>query len=173
MLITTPRVIRRALALGAGTLSLLALSAAGAMSPTPSWASAAAAARTRHAQAAAQALTVNERSNLRLVSHHSGVLYEQGSSSGTPGGRLTVQIKISYTQASITFVAYPSGGTLSGRGQASFYAEGSIAHFNGSVAITHGTGRYASASASRLHIEGTFQRRTYAMSLAVSGKMGT
>jgi hypothetical protein len=124
------------------------------------------------ARAASRSISVNEHAQVRLVSHHSGVLYEQGSFAGTPGGGLSVWIRLSYTEASITFTSTPSGGTLSGGGHASFYAEGLIAHFSGSVAINHGTGRY-SGSAGALRISGTFQRKTYAMSLTVVGKLNT
>jgi hypothetical protein len=120
---------------------------------------------------AARALSVNETAQLHLVSHHRGILNEEGKSAGTPGGLLRVSLKISYTEATITFTQSPSGGTLSGEGKASFYARGSIAHFTGSVSITRGTGRYAHASAKSLHIQGTFQRSNYALSLKVNGKM--
>lgn len=125
------------------------------------------------ARAASRSISVNEHAEVRLISHHSGVLYERGSFAGTPGGGLSVEIRLSYTEARITFTSTPKGGTLSGSGRASFYAEGSIAHFNGSVAINHGTGHYAGASAGALHISGTFQRKTYAMSLTVVGKLST
>lgn len=125
------------------------------------------------AHSASRSISVNEHAQLRLISHHAGLLYEQGTFSGTPGGGLSVQIRISYTQASISFSSTPSGGTLSGSGHASFYAEGPIAHFEGSVAVTHGSGRYARASAPTLRISGLFQRKTYAMSLTVLGKMST
>jgi hypothetical protein len=122
---------------------------------------------------AARQISVNETSHLRLVTHHgTQVLNEQGSSSGTPGGSLNVHISISYTQATISFTAYPSGGTLSGRGEASFYARGAIAHFQGTVSVTHGTGKYSHASARSLHIEGTLEReRNYALNLKVTGSM--
>lgn len=120
---------------------------------------------------AARAQSVNETAQLRLVSHHRGILNEQGQTAGTPGGLLRVSLTISYTEATITFTQSPSGGTLSGGGKASFYARGSIAHFTGSVSITRGTGRYAHASAKSLHIQGTFQRSNYALSLKVNGKM--
>ena len=84
-----------------------------------------------------------------------------------------MQIRISYTQSSISFSSTPSGGTVSGSGRVSFYAEGAIAHFSGSVAVTHGTGRYSGASAKALQISGVFQRKSYATSLTVRGWMST
>jgi hypothetical protein len=132
-----------------------------------------AAGRADSAHTASRSIYVNEHAQLRLISHHSGLLYEQGTFSGTPGGAVSVQIRISYTQSSISFSTTPSGGTVSGSGHASVYAEGAIAHFSGSVAVTHGTGRYSGASASALHISGLFQRKTYATSLTVRGEMST
>lgn len=126
----------------------------------------------RHAFAA-RTLYVNETSHLSLVSHHgTQVLNEHGSSSGAPGGALTIHVDIAYTQATITFTAYPSGGTLSGQGEATYYAEGPLAHFTGNVKVTHGSGRYAHASASNLKIEGKLERnRNYALYVRVTGQM--
>ena len=124
-----------------------------------------------HAHAySAHTISISERANLRLVAHHSGVLYEQGPTSGTPGGTLAVRIRISYAKASISFAAYPSGGSVVGSGQASVYAEGSHAHFAGVVSVTHGTGRFANATGT-LHIEGASNRSTYAISLNVVGQL--
>jgi hypothetical protein len=122
---------------------------------------------------AARQISVNETSHLHLVSHHgTQVLNEQGSSTGTPGGSLTIHVNIAYTQATITFTAYPNGGVLSGQGEATYYAEGSVAHFTGTVRVTHGSGRYAHASASNLRIQGKIERNhNYALYVKVTGQM--
>jgi hypothetical protein len=151
------------------TLQIGAVVVAGGLALAALWAPAAGQADTAHT--ASRSIYVNEHAQLRLISHHSGLLYEQGTFSGTPGGNVSVQIRISYTQSSISFSSTPSGGTVSGSGRTSFYAEGTIAHFSGSVAVTHGSGRYSRASAPALHISGIFQRKTYAISLTVQGKM--
>ena len=126
---------------------------------------------TAHFAGHHRTITVNESTHLRLISHHSGLLYERGTFSGTPGGGIAVQIQISYTKSKIWFSSTPSGGAVSGSGWASFYAQGPVAHFRGSVAVNHGTGRYSGAQARTLSISGTIQRNTFAISLTVRGQM--
>jgi hypothetical protein len=121
------------------------------------------------AYTASRSIPVNERAQLRLNSRHSMLLYESGTFAGAPGGGISVQIELSYTQVKIWFSSTPHGGAISGSGHASFYAEGPVARFSGTVAVTHGTGHYAGASASALHISGALQRNTYAISLNVWG----
>jgi hypothetical protein len=127
-------------------------------------------AHSRHV-AHRRTIVVNEHTHLRLTSSHSGMLYERGIFSGTPGGGIAVRIQISYTKSKIWFSSTPSGGAVSGSGWASFYAEGPVAHFSGSVAVKNGTGRYSGARASALRISGTIQRNTDAISLTVRGQM--
>jgi hypothetical protein len=116
-------------------------------------------------------VAVHERAHLRLIRKHSGLLYEHGVFSGTPGGSITVQIRVSYTKSKLWFRYKPPGGAVSGSGWASFYAEGPVAHFRGSVAVNQGTGRYSGARAQSLHIAGTIQRHTFAISLTVLGSI--
>jgi hypothetical protein len=120
---------------------------------------------------AAQELSVSEVAHLHLVSHHQGLLNEEGVGSGTFHCPLTVSFRISYTTASISYGICRDGGSFSGSGKASFYTSATSAHFEGTVSITHGTGRYAHASTSGLRVSGTFQRSNYALSLTVSGNM--
>jgi hypothetical protein len=123
------------------------------------------------AYTASRSIPVNERAQLRLNRRRAMMLYESGTFAGTPGGSISVQIELSYTQVKIWFSSTPRGGALSGSGHAAFYAEGPIARFSGTVAVTHGTGSYAGARASALHISGALQRKTYAISLGVWGTM--
>jgi len=120
---------------------------------------------------AAREFTFNETAHLHLVSHYRGLLREEGSATGTYNCPIAISLHTSYTTATIWFSMCRSGGYFSGSGSASFYATGSLVHFKGSVSITHGTGRYAHASAAGLGIRGTFQRRNYALSVRVSGRM--
>lgn len=121
---------------------------------------------------AAQTVAVNERVATRLTSHKgTTVLNEQGQGSGTFKCSLTLQIKISYTSATISFLCALTSGTLSGSGSTSFVVAGDVSHFNGTIAITHGTGKYSHASARSLHIQGTLQRSNYSLSATVAGSM--
>jgi hypothetical protein len=120
----------------------------------------------------AQTITVNERVVTHLTSHHgTSILNEQGQGSGTFKCFLTLQIKISYTNATISFLCNLSGGSMTGSGSTSFIVAGSISHFNGAITITHGTGRYSHASARSLHIQGILQRNSYSLSATVAGSM--
>lgn len=123
----------------------------------------------------ASQLSVNETANLRLISHHRGLLVEEGNSSGTPGGRLTIRVNVSYehtTRAALSFTAYPRGGTVSGQGEVPFYASGPLAHFSGTLHSVHGSGRYAHASTRGISIKGTVQRtHNYAISVRITGTL--
>jgi hypothetical protein len=78
-------------------------------------------------------------------------------------------IHLAYTSAAVTFTAYPSGGSLSGSGTESYYVAGHTGYFKGTMKITHGIGRYAHASGS-LHIAGRIERRSYAVSVEITGR---
>jgi hypothetical protein len=121
---------------------------------------------------AARAILVNETLHALPIGHHSPTEYsDRGRGSGTFNCPLTVHVNISYTNTTFTFVCSPKGGTLKGRGEASFYVAGQIAHFRGSLWVTQGTGQYAHASNTRLAMTGSLQRHTYALSAIITGKM--
>jgi hypothetical protein len=120
---------------------------------------------------AAREVNLHETGSLHLVSHHNEVLVEQGSGSGTFSGHITVRLTLAYTQASVRFTAYTSGGTIVGTGEGSTFAEGHVAHFKGTASITGGTGKYAHASARGIKLSGTLVKKTYAFSVDVEGKM--
>jgi hypothetical protein len=118
-------------------------------------------------------LSVNETANLKLIRHHTGLLIEEGSSSGTPGGRLEIRVSVSYehtTHAAISFTAHPSGGTVTGQGEVPFYASGALAHFSGTLHSLRGSGRYTHAATHGIAIQGTVQRtHNYAISVKITG----
>lgn len=124
---------------------------------------------------AARQISVNETARLILLSHHKGLLIEEGNSSGTPGGKLNIHVNVSYehtTRAALSFTAYPSGGTVSGQGEVPFYASGALAHFSGTLHSIRGGGRYAHASTRGISIQGTVQRtHNYAISVKISGAL--
>jgi hypothetical protein len=128
----------------------------------------------KRAEASAAGTTsVNETLQASLISHKGSTsLYERGHSYGTLSGPITVQISIAGdTEATISFTCNTSTGTISGRGITSYASAGPAARFNGSLRITHGTGRYAHASTTGLRIQGTLKRHSYALSARVTGTL--
>jgi hypothetical protein len=121
----------------------------------------------------ARTLSVNETIQASLVSHKgSTALNERGRCSGTLSGSLTIQIGIAGdTEATISFTCNTSAGAISGRGITSYASAGPAARFNGTLRVTHGTGRYAHASTTGLRIQGTLKRHTYALSARVTGTL--
>lgn len=128
-------------------------------------------ARPRPVATAARTLNLVESGNLHLVAHHNEILTEKGSGSGTLSGNIMVRLDLSYSEATVSFTAYPPGGTIVGHGEGSIYAQGHTARFNGTASITGGTGKYAHASSSSIKMTGTLQRKTYAFSVRVEGRM--
>ncbi len=128
---------------------------------------------TRHPSAtAARTLYVSDTATLHLQSHQgTQILNEQGQAHGTLSGSLNIKIVLSYTQATVTFLANPSGGSLSGHGVESYYVAGGNGHFQGTMAITHGTGRYAHASAPSINLSGTIKRKHYEVLVKISGTL--
>ena len=119
---------------------------------------------------AARTLSVHESIQAHLVSHRgTTVLNEQGRGSGTFSCPMVIALKITYTQATVTFTCSTSKGAISGRGVTAYYAAGHTAHFSGAVAVTSGSGSYAHASGS-VHIAGTLTRGSYSLSATVTGK---
>lgn len=147
-----------------GPLACAALITAGTASNTI--------ASPRMVAAVSRALSVKESVTAALVNHKGATnLNERGHGSGTFRCPLTIQIAISYTRATITFTCATDQGVLSGRGTTAFYASGHQAHFNGDLVVTKGTGRYAHAKASKLHIVGTLVRGSYALRASVTGTL--
>jgi hypothetical protein len=126
----------------------------------------------QHRAATARTTYLNETADLHLVAHQgTQILHEEGQASGTLRGRLTTVLNIAYTQATVTFTARSSGGTLTGHGVESYYVSGKNGHFSGRMTITGGTGRYAHASASALQTTGLIKRAHYELLMTVNGKL--
>jgi hypothetical protein len=122
----------------------------------------------------AKHVTMNGTVRAHLLQHHGGTeLSEAGTLTGTYSCPLTVGINIAYTQATITFVCRASGGTFSGHGTTSYYAAGHLAHFEGALSITSGSGKFAHVSSQGLRIKGTLIRHSYALTASVAGGMTT
>jgi hypothetical protein len=128
----------------------------------------------RHPLTAIAAHTVS----VREAVHASEVISRQGNSFVNERGRGTgtfncpaqVQVRISYTNGSIDLTCLTGSGSLSGGGKLSYFTSGATATFTGTLAIMHGTGKYAHARG-RLHVEGSMVRKTFALSATVDGPM--
>jgi hypothetical protein len=121
---------------------------------------------------ASRTLTLNESGRLHLTSKQGFTLNEQGSASGTITGSIYIHLHLSSTSKVTAEVSiYPSGGSLSGNGSATYRVEGAYAVFTGTLAITRGSGKYAHARASALRFTGTIQRRGDAVTVRLSGPL--
>jgi hypothetical protein len=121
---------------------------------------------------ASRTLALNESGRLHLTSKQGFTLNEQGSASGTITGSIYIHLHLTSTNKVTAEVSiYPSGGSLSGNGSATYRVEGAFAVFTGTLAITRGSGKYAHARASALRFTGTIQRRGDAVTVRLSGPL--
>jgi hypothetical protein len=121
---------------------------------------------------AARTVTLNETGHLRLTSSKGLTLNEKGTASGTIRGSIYIHLNVSSSNRVTAEVSiYPKGGSLSGRGSASYHVSGANALFNGTLAISRGSGSYAHAHATGLRFTGTIQRKTDAVTVHVSGPL--
>jgi hypothetical protein len=147
----------------AASVSLVALSASGMLAPNVPQARAAVA-------NGARALSLNENGSLHLTSKSGFTLNEQGLASGTVKGRIYVHLSIvSSSRVTAELSIYPSGGSITARGSASYHEESTSAHFSGSISIERGTGGYAHARGSGLSFSGDIQRSNDAVTVHVAG----
>jgi hypothetical protein len=118
---------------------------------------------------AAHTIAVSDTTHMHMITHQHEVITEEGHATGNLSGNLAIRLTLAYTQASVTFVAHPSGGTIVGRGEGAYYVQGNTAHFVGTASITGGTGKYAHVSGNGIHIAGTLQRTTFAFLVQFAG----
>jgi hypothetical protein len=111
---------------------------------------------------AARTLHLDESASLHLVKKSGPILNERGSATGTLPGSVTARFDTSNgakVTGSVTF--HPrGGGTLTVNIVGFPQSLGTIARVSGSLAVRHGTGRYARAVGSG-SFTGTVNRRTY------------
>ncbi len=145
------------------TVSLAASLASGTLALSTSQARAAVASDAR-------VLSLDENGSLHLTSKNGFTLNEQGLASGTVRGKIYVHLSIvSSSRVTAELNIYPSGGSITARGSASYHKERTRAIFSGSISIERGTGSYAHARGSGLSFSGTIARSNDAVTVHVAG----
>ena len=120
----------------------------------------------------ARAVSLNESGSLHLTSKRGFTLNETGSATGTIRGAIYIHLHlVSNSRVTSEVNIYPSGGSLSGSGSASYQVNGGYASFAGSLSITRGTGSYGHAHAANLRFTGTIQRRNDSVAVRLSGTL--
>jgi hypothetical protein len=127
---------------------------------------------TRSIARASRTISLNESGRLQLTSKSGFTLNERGSASGTITGSIYIHLHlVSSSKVTAEVSIFPSNGSLSGTGSASYHVNGGTAAFSGTLAITRGTGKYAHARASSLAFTGTIQRRNDAVTVRLTGSL--
>jgi hypothetical protein len=118
---------------------------------------------------AAGIVDATDTAHLHYVHSSGSLLFEEGSASGTLPGSMHVNCNVGAT-VTASFTIYTRGGTIKGRGSATPHGSGTYESFAGSLVATGGTGRYAHAHG-RAGLYGLFDRRTYALTVQITGKL--
>jgi hypothetical protein len=118
----------------------------------------------------ARVLSLDESGSLHLTSKHGFTLNEQGRASGTVRGVIYVHLTIvSSRRVTAELNIYPSGGSITAVGSASYHKEATNARFAGSMSIERGSGSFAHARGSDLSFSGAIQRSNDAVTVHVAG----
>jgi hypothetical protein len=121
----------------------------------------------------ARTISLSETAYLHPTSMPTLTINEEGSASGTIKGTIYIHLHLTSSRDGVTAEVniYPHGGSLSGHGSASYQVEGADAVFSGKLSITQGSGSYAQARATSLRFTGSIQRRTYDVTVRLSGPL--
>lgn len=118
----------------------------------------------------ARTLNVTDVAHLHLVGTSGELLEEEGNATGALPGKIKARFDVS-TSITGSFVFYPrGGGSITGHGSAQLHSTGTYSSFGGTMAVNHGTGRYAHARG-RGALYGIMSRRTNAMTVQTTGKL--
>lgn len=117
----------------------------------------------------ARTLKVTDAASLRYIKHTGSQLLEEGSAKGDLPGSMRANCTLGATFTA-SFTINTHGGTITGHGTATPHGAGLDEHFSGTLTITGGTGSYTHAHG-HAGLSGTFNRRTYAITLQTSGSL--
>jgi hypothetical protein len=111
-----------------------------------------------------------ENAQLHLTKEGEATLIERGQTTGTFNAPVSSALTLSPGHVTAVFTIYPrGGGSISGKGQASYVVRGSIGYYGGSLEITRGTGAYRHASGKGVGISGTINHLNFNLSVKVHG----
>jgi hypothetical protein len=120
---------------------------------------------------AARTLSATDEAHLHYVQHKSSGshLFEEGTAHGTLPGSMRADCDLGATFTA-SFTIYTQGGTITGHGTATPHGSGVYESFAGTLTVTGGTGRYAHAHG-QAGLYGSFNRRTYALTVQTTGSL--
>jgi hypothetical protein len=119
----------------------------------------------------ARALKATDEAHMSYIKHKSTSthLFEEGNAHGTLPGSMRAYCTLGATFAA-SFTIYTNGGTINGRGTATPHGGGIYESFAGTLTVVGGSGRYTHAHG-HAGLYGTFNRRTYAMTVQTTGSL--
>lgn len=108
---------------------------------------------------------------MHYVKHRSSStrLFEEGTAHGTLPGSMRAYCSLG-AKFTASFTIYTNGGSISGHGTATPHGGGLYESFAGTLTVTGGTGRYTHAHG-HAGLYGTFNRRTYALTVQTTGSL--
>ncbi len=117
----------------------------------------------------ARTLQASDTAKLRYIKHSGSQLLEEGAAQGDLPGSMRANCTLGATFTA-SFTIYTHNGTIAGHGTATPHGASLNEHFSGTLTITGGTGRYTHAHG-HAKLSGTFNRRTYDITLQTSGSL--
>ena len=115
---------------------------------------------------------MTEKSQMHLASAPGVTIKEQGSIAGTfNGSSVAYFTSTSISRGSLILTANLSGGTITVRGETHNRVSGSTGYSEGTLRITHGTGKFAHASSSTLRFHAVVNRKNFYITAEVHGPM--
>jgi len=118
---------------------------------------------------AAHVLKASDTAHLHYISASGSTLNEEGKATGALPGSMHVRLNLGTTFTG-TFKISTSSGSIEGHGSAKPHGSGTYESFAGTLAVTHGTGRYAHAHG-KGGLYGTFDRNNYALVVKTTGSL--
>lgn len=125
----------------------------------------------RHDAEAIAARTIAMRETVRATNvSHQGytVINDRGRGTGTIDCAAVMQVIVHYTKGTAKLTCTTSAGSVTASGTTAFFTAGQTATFTGTMAVSHGTGKYVHASG-KVSVEGTWQRKTLVLQAFVTG----
>lgn len=106
---------------------------------------------------------------LHYVDARGSYLLEEGPASGPLAGLVKARIRVTADIAG-SFMFYPRGGSISGRGVGRLHESGTYASFGGTVTVIGGTGRYSHAHGGG-ELFGVYDRKTLGVTIQTTGSL--